>query len=133
MPKFKIKITDGRSTWEEPCDVETSDPRGWAEQTIGNFNKYLRPQELRRELLGIEIVGKSEAHAWDKTNLSTIIDRGRMYDTARFTKCGITAKRFGLGGYTRDPMYKAKKYEKCGEHGTARVERARELENRRHE
>lgn len=83
---------------------------------IDNFNKTLRQGERTRELVGVEVLDEPTGlgkHEWSKTNLVTVVRGSQMYDKMRCDNCGITGKRFGLGGVTRDSKYKAKKYEKC--------------------
>ena len=115
MPKFKIVVEDGRGDrWEEEYDKPTNDPMQWAIETVEKFNAGLRGYESPRKVIDVIVLGESEAHTFKKTNLVTIMDPRRgCYDTARCSRCGITAKRIGLGAYIIDPKYRAKKYKKC--------------------
>lgn len=86
----------------------------WAKETLRRFNATLRPGEKERELLDVVIIDAQEQeHNWHKTNLVTIMDRNGSYDAYRCQRCGITAKRFGLGEIIRDQKYKAEKYRRC--------------------
>ena len=107
--------TEGAASYGFP--VGHTDPAAWAHTLVQRYNDSLRPGERRRMVISTSItevpVGEKIvfAHAWEKTNLVTIIKGGRSYDTARCTVCGATSKRFGVGGYTLDPRYK--KFESC--------------------
>lgn len=46
---------------------------------------------------------RSSVHNFDKQNLVTQKTGGRMYDTLRCKKCGITGKRYGLDEYIKVP------------------------------
>ena len=114
MPKFKIIVENDRHRWEEEYDKPVPDARDWAAKTIERYNNTLYHGDLPRRLIDVIITDEiSEEHQWEKTNLVTVMSRGSNYDTARCRRCGITAKRLGLGDYVRDPKYKAKKYKKC--------------------
>jgi hypothetical protein len=94
------------------------DPARWARELLARFNGSLRPGERKRfmDSVKVEDMGKVDpriSHDWTKTNLVTIMRGNQSYDTARCRVCGITAKRFGVGGYTRDREYRAKMYETC--------------------
>ena len=113
--KFKISVKKvGRSeVWTEDYNrphISTllqADDFGY--MLIQNFNRTLKPYESAREYVGVEEAPESEAtvpHEWHKTNLVTIIKGQQAYDTAICLRCNITAKRFGLGGYTIDPKFK---------------------------
>jgi hypothetical protein len=124
--KFTITVnhTDSKSgSWTEDYnrpDILTLDKaKAWAERTIGNFNKTLRPRERSRILLEI-VEQENDAvarHDWRKTNLVTIISGKRNYDKMICSRCGVTGKRYGLGqnGIERDSKFRAKKYETCSE------------------
>jgi succinate dehydrogenase/fumarate reductase flavoprotein subunit len=90
----------------------------WAQRLLEAFNTSLRENETSRHVVKIEESEIPDAevtkeHQWVKTNLVTIVRGSKMYDTARCSVCGITAKRYGLGGYTRDPKFAAERYEEC--------------------
>jgi len=89
-----------------------------AEAMIASFNRTLRPSEKPRKLLLLveaePAPAKLPAHQWEKTNLFTKRHGSRYYDTYRCRKCGVTGKRYGLGGsVTLDSKYRAKKYQHC--------------------
>jgi len=117
MPKFKIIVSDDRGKpWTEEYDKDVADPHKWALNTIANFNASLRSGERPRTVVDVIILGESEnyEHTWEKSNLVTIVKGGRMYDTARCTRCGVTGKRYSLSGtVTLDPKFKAAKYAQC--------------------
>jgi hypothetical protein len=125
--KFRIKVRDerGKEWWEDydksdVHDLQSAESKG--RELVQYFNDTLRPYEVPRSFLFAELTSNGDAgvlnsahesHEWDKTNLVTVLERGRMYDTAVCTKCGITAKRFGVGDHYRDPQYKAKAFQHC--------------------
>jgi hypothetical protein len=120
--RFTIKVSDGQSEWEEPYDKEeVTNPQEWAEETIAWFNTTLRPGERARTLLGVTVQGESTKaenssveHDWEKSNLVTIMGRGRSYDTYRCRNCGVTGKRLFLDSpVIIDPKFKAKVYQSC--------------------
>lgn len=120
MPKIEIEVKRvGSSTsWKEEYVIDGDNPYEWAKNTIDNFNATLNPHESPRELVGVEVLDKSEKnnkHSWTKTNLITIVRGSSVYDTMKCEKCGITGKRHGLGqdGVIPDSKYRYKKYEKC--------------------
>lgn len=114
MPRFILVVSNPRGQWEESYDKPVDDPAKWAQDTISWFNRTRRPGELPRTFVGVRIVGDSEEHVWEKTNLVTIVYRDRLYDTARCTCCGVTGRRYGLSPeVVRDRVFKAKKYAKC--------------------
>jgi hypothetical protein len=119
--KFEMFVahSDGKGeTWVESYDqpyLETeAEVRNWAHRTIERFNATLRPGEKPRDLLEVTISDEpSDNHSWEKTNLVTISDKDGLYDTAQCTVCGITARRYGLGGYTRDTKFRAGVFDSC--------------------
>ncbi len=59
-------------------------------------------------------VNMKESHSWEKTNLATIIQGGRVYDKMKCTVCGITGKRHGVEqSINRDSKFKPKVYDDC--------------------
>ena len=117
-----------RSEYHEWAEVYREGERGsfpvgepdldaWAQELVTRFNAGLRPGEMPRHVVKTEVadlVGDVKIeHQWEKTNLVTIVKGQRMYDTARCAVCGITAKRYGVGGYERDPKFRSAKYEWC--------------------
>jgi len=62
---------------------------------------------------GEEDPGEKE-HVWKKTNLVTIQQGDRAFDTYKCERCGITGKKFGPGAMIiRDKNYAAVKYKDC--------------------
>lgn len=106
---------DGRKTFT----VETPDAEieAWCRATIAEFNATLRPHERAREYVSHTITRDStEAitqHQWRKTNLVTLHDRGRHFDTVRCSVCGITGRRYGIAHIVRGADYRAKAFETC--------------------
>jgi hypothetical protein len=91
---------------------------GWAHALIQRYNDTLRPGERARTLDRVEVEtlnvpSAKREHAWEKTNLTTIEYRGRFYDTAKCTGCGVTGKRYGVSEVARDAKFRAKKYRFC--------------------
>lgn len=98
--------------------IGTTDIDAWAAKLIANFNATLRPGEHKRTLDRIEVSDVDErsvrlSHDWHKTNAVTISDKHGIYDAMRCDQCGITGKRFGLEGVTRDKAFKAEAFDTC--------------------
>jgi len=122
--KFEMLVghEDGKGeTWVEPYDkpeLRTEDSvRLWAARTNEYFNSTLHDGEKPRTLLEVTISeAPSDVHMWTKTNLATIQDRGQMYDTAKCSVCGITARRYRLEPvFTRDKKFSAKSFDSCAQ------------------
>ena len=115
--KFKMIVSykGSKDTWEEVEDQQVEDAHAWSVECIQQFNNTLQPGEKARELHSVEIldVDSKKDHDWEKTNLVTIIEGKRIYDTHKCRSCGITAKRFGLGDIVLDWNFKAKVYQRC--------------------
>jgi hypothetical protein len=121
--KINITITHNDGTnepWVEDYDkpqVKTiDDANEFAVALIQQFNNTLRPGEKSRKVLFVEIAGESGPpdHDWSKMNLVTVMDpRLGFYDILQCTRCGITAKRFGLDRILIDRKFRAKKFQKC--------------------
>ncbi|MNO15499.1 hypothetical protein D3C76_51650 [compost metagenome] len=114
--EIEVRNIGTNRSWKESYDCSHNDPEEWDKNLIDHFNATLHPGERARELVGVEILDGSEAiknHVWRKVNAITIVRGGQSYDKVRCELCGITGKRFGLSGITRDSKYKAKKYIKC--------------------
>lgn len=117
MAKIVIEVRNVGDTrsWKEEYECFTN-PSEWAESLIRKFNATIRQNEKPREVVSVVVLDESQGtteHQWHKINLITIVRGSKVYDRMECTKCGITGKRFGLGGIIRDSKYKAKKYEKC--------------------
>lgn len=110
------KRSDG---WEETHDFDSGDATEVIRTIIERFNATLRPHERARRLVRIvSIEGKPRAarleHQWEKQNLVTISERGRMFDRMKCRRCGAMGKRFGLGDVTLDPKFlKQPKFHFC--------------------
>lgn len=120
--KFILIVTDDRGAeWQEDYDkphVENiEEANEWGIETIKDFNRFLRPHELPRTLVRVELPEDtdSDEHLWRKTNLMTVMNKYfGSHDTMKCEKCGITGKRFGLGSIiSRDREFKAMGYESC--------------------
>jgi len=115
--RAKILIVNKNETYREMFEAVTDNPTKYVQSVLDNFNKTLKPGESRREISGhvrvLDFTNRKE-HDWEKTNLVTIKKAGRMFDTWRCSSCGITAKRFGIGGpIVIDPKYKKADYKYC--------------------
>lgn len=120
--KFKILIRteDGREWWED-YDKDIPDAQKWAEDTIGQFNKTLRPNEKSRTLLKVEVEDSSndKHHRWRKYTGGMSSGKDGA-DIMYCERCGITGKRYGLSGLvTIDSKYRKKVFRQCD---TARKE-----------
>lgn len=129
--KFRARIKDARGStwWEDFNDSEVTDEQtaqAASRSIVTRFNETLRPGELQRTLLAVSIGdgGAHEAHRFSKTNLVTIMERGRLYDALRCSRCGVTGKRFGVEGIRRDFQYKARAFEFCDTARTLLAKRA---------
>lgn len=114
--KYLNKNGDPWKEKEDRPEVTTlEEAEAWGKETINRFNETLHPGEAPRKYVGVEKVSDlTFKHDWEKTNLMTISDRTGMYDTYRCAACGITAKRYGIGGSIhRDRKFKAEKYSLC--------------------
>ncbi len=104
--------------WENYDQEEVNTPEEaetWCKDLMDNFNSTLRPYDHVRKFVRVEIVGESvKKHQWRKINAITISRGGSYYDIYECSKCGITGKRYGIGGgITLDRKFKAKKYANC--------------------
>lgn len=102
--------------WKEDYVRETEDVEATARGIVEFFNSTLHPGEKPRELVRVEVHGDvdPQEHAWSKTNLTTLYMRGRPADLIKCQRCGITGKRYWLGGpIHRDSAYRAKVYARC--------------------
>lgn len=125
--QFKIQVKpDNQETswWEDYDKPEVSDQASAekvAQGIIDYFNRTLRPYESPRTLLAVVLGGNGtattaksfQAHAWEKTNLVTVHERGQYFDRLLCPNCGVTAKRYGVTSILIDPKFKAKGYKSC--------------------
>ena len=115
--KIKIKNLNGNTEWNEIYDIDNNiNPNIYANNLINNFNATLRNNEIPRELINVEIIDNNETkheHDWQKQNIITIIKGSNIYDIMKCSRCGITAKKYGLDNIVRDAKYKAKIYDYC--------------------
>lgn len=116
--KFKILCTDGYGEpWWEEYNKDTENPQQYAENLIAHFNATLRGPEKPRILLKVEILDSSndELHRWVKSVLGmSAIFRGHVVDLMYCERCGITGKRYGLGGeIILDSKFRKKAFRRC--------------------
>jgi hypothetical protein len=116
--KFRIRVQNSSDQpWWEEYDKPVTDAQAEGERLVEYFNSTLRPLELPRELLAVEVldVNSVKDHQWQKQNAGTIIWGGRTYDKLKCRRCGITGKRFGLAeSVTLDSRFaRSKVYQRC--------------------
>jgi hypothetical protein len=122
--KFDITVihNDGKPSepWIEDYDrteiKNIDDAKAYAVALIKRFNDTLRPHERPRKVVLVELKGASvsQLHDWSKQNLVTIFcPRMGCYDIMECSRCGITAKRYGLTRLVIDRQFRAKKFQKC--------------------
>ena len=114
--KFRILVKDSMQEWRETFDLPATDAHAWAKKTVSSFNSSLRPGELPRELLKVEVIDEENTcHDWIKrTDGMSVSFRGRVVDLMFCKQCGATGKRYGLSSdIKRDSKYRAKKWEHC--------------------
>jgi hypothetical protein len=115
--KFKILVKNDREEWWESYEEDIDDPEKWANKTINYFNNTLRPGELKRELLDIEVEDESNdnLHRWVKrTDGMSVSFRGQTVDLMYCDKCGITGKRFGTSRSVKiDSKFRKKLFQNC--------------------
>jgi len=117
--KMRIRIPNKNNIeFNEIYDIDNNiDPEIYCNNLINNFNSTLRFNENPRELVKVEILEQDSEvknnHDWKKQNLFTKTRGNHIYDVMKCSRCGITAKRFGLGDIIRDSKYKAKIYDTC--------------------
>jgi hypothetical protein len=104
--------------WDEFYEVDTTEPAKWAKELVAQFNATRRPGEAERKLLALGIVRSApegaRAHDWEKSCLVTQCKGGLLFDTMHCKHCGITGRRYGLGGsVTIDRKYDKPVYRDC--------------------
>ena len=108
-PRGFLVVTRGVESGVEMDELYhkwTDSPVGWARETVERFNETLREGEEAREVVRVEELPEDDPripplrHEWRKTNLVTILAKGRRgsYDTQRCERCGATGKRWGIAG-----------------------------------
>ena len=120
--RLKVKNTVSGSEWTEDYDILGIGDNGnvqqaldWGVELIRRYNDTLRQGESIRELISVDIVGKSTQHDWVKrTDGMSVGFRGAIVDKFECAKCGITGKRYRLlGGIKRDSKYRSNKFKDC--------------------
>lgn len=114
--KFIILIKEpktGRMWWED-YNNSIEDPRDWSIKTLAHFNNTLRPHEKKRDFKRIIIQDTTHHYEHYFTKTSLVTESGG-FDKMKCNHCGITGKRYGIGGGTTiDPKWKKnKKYINC--------------------
>lgn len=128
--KMTEKIINTGLVISEEYDIENDkNPEEFASNSIKFFNNTLRPNESPRELISVEVIEEHSTvlhdHIWEKQNAFTITNKRNCYDILKCKRCGVTAKRYGIGNNIgRDGIYKAKCYAKC-ETALAQMEKNR--------
>lgn len=120
MAEFEVKVKDARAEWTEkynkPEVVDQATAESFGRNVVQYYNDTLRPGERPRTFLSAALTNNGdvhESHEWEKTNAFTIAERGRTFDTARCVKCGVTAKRFGVGAPRLDSQFRAQAFRYC--------------------
>lgn len=117
--KIQVKPNNRDDSWWEDCNKPEVTDQASAEKAgralVKYFNDTLRPGESPRSFLAAELTENNvrELHEWTKSSLTTVFERGRMFDRMRCDKCGITAKRFGMSSIVIDPTYRARAFQNC--------------------
>ena len=118
--EFKIHVKDFRADWWESYNksevVDQASAEDVGRRMVQYYNDTLKPGERKRTFLESQLTtnsGVHESHEWEKTNLYTVMERGRNFDTAECKKCGVTAKRYGLGEPRLDSQFRAQAFRYC--------------------
>ena len=116
--EMQTKIIETGYVIREQYDIAKNvNPQEYATGLISQFNATLRSNESPRELMSVTVLQEESEvvceHDWEKQNLVTVVKGGKLYDVMVCKICGVTGKRFGFGGVTRDSKYKSQKYENC--------------------
>jgi len=123
--KFRILCCNAgeadQGSWWEEFDKPGEDAHEAGYHAVYvSWNMNLRPGDKLRDILAIEVLDSELGdalvdHQWRKSNLVTI--RGGpygSYDKYTCEVCGITAKRYGIGGQlVRDTKYLYKNFRYC--------------------
>lgn len=114
---WKLPGEDDAKARKETYEKPTRDPVQWSREIIDWFNTTLRPGERKREFVRCEVQGEvpTAEHKWAKATAMSQANRyGSPYDKMFCERCGITGKRFGIGGVVKiDSAFKLKVYQRC--------------------
>ena len=124
MGKFTMKIKKigqkDSEAWEEEeefADITDAEvAREKAQAIVDRFNATLRKGEVERVLVDVTFAEETRysrgQHDWDKVSLVT---EAGGFDKMKCKVCGITAKRYGVGGGhpVRDKKYQKDVYARC--------------------
>ena len=120
--KFVMTVRNSKTgnVWPETYDerdVKTLEAaEEWAKKCIEFYNSTLRPGGNPRELISVSINGESVGHDWEKdaTKMSAHNSQSGSYDGFYCKLCGITGKRFGIGGtVVIDSKFRKKVFQTC--------------------
>lgn len=122
--KFRIETSSERHptrSWE-PYEVDgittLEQAREWAEETVSEFNRGLRPYESERVLHRVKLVHRvrgdywKREHSWSKRNLVTKNGPQGTYDEFECFDCGATSRSYDFSQsfvldrkYQRNPVW----------------------------
>lgn len=112
---FEEEYFVGESSWfPAGVDVKVS-----AQRLVDWFNEGQKARSLPlRQLFDVRVELVDEpagprAHEWSKTNLVTVADHRGVFDTVKCSRCGVTARRYGISHIVRQSPYRAKKFAVC--------------------
>lgn len=95
-----VKNTDSpvESAWVETYTIHTKSPLDCAKDMANAFNSSLGLHGRPREVLMVRILDSRSVgqHDFERTNLVTLHENGKQYDTVRCHICGATGKRYGM-------------------------------------
>lgn len=111
-------IANDKESWTEDFQMpDAENPFTWVNNLVQEFNDTLRPGERVRKLIRVRTKlpnGYPVPHEWEKASIVTEEANGRTFDRYRCKICGITGKRFGLGGtIVKDKRYNKEKHRMC--------------------
>jgi hypothetical protein len=113
---LRVRSATGNE-WDERYKPATDDPEAWGRALIAWFNETRREGEGERAFVSVIVHGDvpPPEHNWRKvTAMTQQRGEGRPFDRMVCDRCGITAKRFGIGAPpTRDCKFRAKVYIRC--------------------
>lgn len=121
--KLTVKDPTGGEPWTEELDSPActlEDAEAYGRRLVDDFNREERERYGDRaigyrEFVACSLSGElNQRHDWRKTNLVTQRGRDGLFDSFRCHRCGVTGKRYTLGGGVfRDSRYQAEKYNTC--------------------